>query len=85
MISQIPADWNPHMKLEFIKVSIRSVTANLVGRNRKELKIEIDVLENTLNEMHSIKIKACKIFDSGADTYEMRNKIVLIDNAICEL
>ena len=30
MLGQIPADWNPHMKLEFVKVAIRSTIANLV-------------------------------------------------------
>ena len=35
MLGQIPADWNPHMKLEFVKVAIRSTIANLVGKKQK--------------------------------------------------
>ena len=51
MLSQIPNDWDPHKKLEFVKVALRSIVAGLVGRNRKELKNEIDELERTLNEI----------------------------------
>ena len=32
MLSQIPSDWNPHMKLEYLKVAIRFVLAGLIGR-----------------------------------------------------
>ena len=42
MLSKMPADWNPHVKLEFVKVAIRSSIADLVGKNRKELRNQID-------------------------------------------
>ena len=35
MLGQIPADWNPHMKLKFVKVAIRSTIANLVEKKQK--------------------------------------------------
>ena len=63
MLSQIPTDWDPHKKLEFVKVAIRSIISGLVGRNRKELKNEIDELEVTLNEMHHLKSQACSLDD----------------------
>ena len=47
MLSQMPNEWNPHMKLEFVKVSIRSTITNLVGRIRKELRNDIMEHENT--------------------------------------
>ena len=31
MMEEIPEGWNPHMKLEYLKVVIRSVVAGLVG------------------------------------------------------
>ena len=40
MLSQVPNDWDPHKRLEFVKVAIRSIIAGLKGRNRKELKNE---------------------------------------------
>ena len=42
---------DPHMKLQFSKVVIRSVIAELVGRSRKDLKEEILDLESQLNDM----------------------------------
>jgi exonuclease III len=55
LMDQIPEDWNPHQTLEYMKVCIRSVISGLVGRNRKELKCEIEELEKSLNDMQAIK------------------------------
>ena len=61
MLGQMSDDWNPHMKLEFVKVAIRSTIASLVGKNRKELRNEIDEHEKTLNELHTLKAAACEL------------------------
>ena len=37
-------------------MSLRTIIAGIVGRNRNELRKEIDELEVTLNEMHSLKL-----------------------------
>lgn len=34
LISQIPPDWNPHQRLEFCKMSIRTVAQKLQFRGR---------------------------------------------------
>ena len=81
MLAQIPDAWDPHKKLEYAKVVIRSVIAGLVGRNRKELKQEIGELEESLNDMHKLKVKACSL----EDRIEKTRKSELIDAAINRL
>ena len=44
-----------------MKVTIRSVISDLVGRNRKETRKEIENLEAVINDMHALKIKAKEI------------------------
>ena len=40
-IEQIPEDWDPHKRLEYLKVTIWSLILDLVGRNQKETQKEI--------------------------------------------
>jgi hypothetical protein len=68
LLAQIPSDWNPHKRLEYLKVVIRSVLPGFVGRSRKELKQEIGELEERLNDMHNLKIKACALVDPIGET-----------------
>ena len=66
------------MSLEFMKVTIRSALAGLVGSNRKLLRDEIVELENLLNEMQALRVKAVAV-----ETRNDRiNKVDIIDNAI---
>ena len=81
MLGQMPDDWDPHKRLEYLKVVIRSVLASLVGRSRKELKQEISELEVSLNDMHTLKVKACALMDIP----EKIRKSSLIDKAISRL
>jgi uncharacterized protein YgfB (UPF0149 family) len=46
----------------YLKVTIRNVLAGM-GRSRKELKQEIEELEESLNDMHNMKVKACSLDD----------------------
>jgi hypothetical protein len=69
--------WDPHEKLENIKVLIRSLLAQL-GSSRKELKQEIEELEESLNDMHRLKVKACSL----GNEEEKTRKPILIDNAL---
>jgi hypothetical protein len=50
-------DWEPHKRLEYLKVVIRSVLAGLVGCRKKELKQEILELEESLNDIHKFEGK----------------------------
>ena len=42
-----------------MKVAIRTFTRGLVGRNRKELRKEIEDHEKMMNELLDMKAKAC--------------------------
>ena len=44
-----------------MKVGIRTVISNLVGRSSKELRLEISDLEGTLNELQLLKATACSL------------------------
>ena len=44
-------------------MSLRTIIAGIVGRNRNELRKEIDELEVTLNEMHSLKLHNVPLFN----------------------
>ena len=54
LMEQVPIDWNPHQKLEFFKVSIRTTMAEAVGRDKGELKRSINEIEENLNGMHKL-------------------------------
>ena len=56
LLAQIPVDWDPHKSLEYMKMAIRSVISDLVGKNRKETRKEIEELEEEINKMHELKI-----------------------------
>jgi hypothetical protein len=51
MLAKMPDDWDPHKRLEYLKVVIGSLLAGLVGRSRKELKQEKGDLEESLKEL----------------------------------
>ena len=41
MLEQIPHEWDPHQRLEFFKMAIRTTMADAVGRDRGELRRSI--------------------------------------------
>jgi len=53
-VRQIPDSWNPHMKLEFIKVGIRTVTEKVQAEIKKKNRTE----EEMLNEELKLSIDA---------------------------
>jgi hypothetical protein len=55
----MPDDWNPHLKLEYMKVAIRSIIGNLVGQNRNLLRGEIEKKNIELNSLQATKILIC--------------------------
>jgi exonuclease III len=61
MLMQIPEYWNPHEKLEFLKVTIRTVISMNVCQNKKELTNEMKDFEKVLNEMCELKTMTCLI------------------------
>ena len=78
LMQEVPIEWDPHMRLEYLKVTIRSVITSLVGRSRKGLKEEIKDRESELNDMKNLKQKACSLAEEEIRT----RKNNLIDRAI---
>ena len=81
MMGQIPVEWDPHQRLEFFKVAIRTTVSEAVGRDRGELRKSIAEIEESLDDMHKLKCKACAV----VNVVERDNKVGLITNAIDRL
>ena len=64
MLAQIPETWDPHKKLEFLKVALRTVISEAVGKSRKIIRTDIEDLEKLVNEMHELKERACRLGNS---------------------
>jgi hypothetical protein len=60
MLGNLDDSLNPHIKLEFFKVVIRSVFASNTGEIRKEIRNEIVEKEESLNQMEELK---CKVLE----------------------
>jgi hypothetical protein len=57
LTNQIPSNWNGHMKLEYLKVILRSTIGKFTGIIRKDLEEEISSLEESLNDIVHLKQK----------------------------
>ena len=82
LIEQIPDYWNPHTKLEYAKVAVRSVFANVAASENKDNKVEIDILEEQINNL--INLKITKVKNNKNDDISI-GMIANIDLAIDEL
>ena len=80
MMNQTDASWNPHMKLEFLKVTIRSVISIKVAEIRKVVNEEIKDTEEELNQMEKIKIKLVK--QTHIEEEEKIGRIEKVDEVI---
>ncbi len=80
MINQIPDDWNPHLKLEFVKMAVRSTFANKLGESRKDNSKEIDDLEQELNQLETLRVKVAP--ESNIETESPDENVNKIDKAI---
>jgi exonuclease III len=82
MMEQADATWNPHLKLEFLKVCIRTVFANKVNEQRKFKRTEIEELEEELNQIENTKIKLVRVSDESS---EFKQNISKFEVAIINL
>jgi hypothetical protein len=57
MMSQTDDSWNPHARLEFLKVAIRSVFSLKVSEMRKVVNEEIRETVEELNQMENLKLR----------------------------
>ena len=56
-LDQTPEEWNPHTKLEYMKVGIRSVFANVSGVINKDRNESIKDIEEQINRINSVREK----------------------------
>ena len=56
-LSSIPNTWNPHKKLEYVKMTLRSVLSLISGRKRKRDSDEQNALKDQLNTLKLAKEK----------------------------
>jgi exonuclease III len=76
MMSQANNNWNPHTKLEFLKVCIRSVFSTKVMEMRKILNNDILNTEEELNQIEELTRTAWAVFKyCGTKTAPLRMKI----------
>ena len=57
-LSHIPEHWNPHQKLDYVKMSIRSTISLISGRQAKRDESEQMAVTNQLNFLRQTKEKA---------------------------
>jgi exonuclease III len=57
MMSHVDESWNPHSKLEFLKVAIRSAMATKTSKVRSGIREEIRDTEEEINQLEKLKIK----------------------------
>jgi len=82
LLKQIPETWNGHMKLDYLKVVIRSTLGKYTGIKRSELAEEIATFEMSLNEIESLKQKnTLSKSKNPIDEVDYHNKITKIDVA----
>jgi hypothetical protein len=61
MMSQTDDSWNPPARLEFLKVTIRSVFSLKVSKIRKNINDEIKETDEELNQIENLMIKVLTI------------------------
>jgi hypothetical protein len=83
ILDQSSPDWNPHMKLEFLKVAIRSVFATKVSKLRKHVNTEIVELEDKINQLEDLKLN--EIGTNNPNPDQLTLNLPIIDKAITSL
>jgi hypothetical protein len=79
MMSQTDESWNPHARLEFLKVTIRSVISAKVSELRKTANEEIKETEEELNQMEELKIKL--LLKPNITSEDMKKRVHIIENS----
>ena len=84
MMEQVPNEWNPHQRLEFFKMAIRTTMADAVGRDRGELRRSISEIEENLDDMHKLKCAACAVLNNQdrenkkTSLYRLADRLLLL-------
>jgi len=81
-INQTDESWNPHAKLEFMKVMIRSICSEETNKIRLGIRNEIEDREITMNQMQNTKIDFIQKQISGQVGGTDDNRLNLIEKSI---
>jgi hypothetical protein len=85
MMDQTDDSWNPHARLEFLKVAIRSVFSNKTSEIRKSLNKEVEELEEETNQLDELKINILEKEKDNPPLPPLKEKVNKIDIAIHSL
>jgi hypothetical protein len=83
MISQTDDSWNPHARLEFLKVAIQSVFSSKVSDVRKVVNVEIKETEEELIQIENLKVRV--LSRSDISQVHMNERVVTIEEAVTSL
>jgi len=72
LAGQVIPTWNPHTKLEFIKMAIRTAFTNVATISNKTKKDELEELEVQINRLKTLREECAR---EGRDDDERSNKI----------
>ncbi len=81
MMSQTDNSWNPHTKLEFLKMTIRTVFSAKTSEIRRYINVDISELED--DQMEEFKVNILEL--NSPNKAEITSKISKIDIAILNL
>jgi exonuclease III len=83
MMTQTSETWNPHMKLEFLKVAIRTVISAKVSELRKAFKTDINETEEETNQIQLLKIRTLKLSEITEE--ERKQRLETIETTLTNL
>ncbi len=83
MMGQVGNNWNPHLILEFLKMSIRTIFASKAAEQKKEKINIITETEEELNQIEELKIRLLKKDNINSNDKQQRQTI--LEKAIATL
>ena len=84
VLNQIPIGWNGHTKLEYLKMSIRSIFSKFSGMDKRENKNELEDLEMSLNDIEKLRLKILAKKNTITDE-ELVSKMDKVDKVKLEI
>ena len=81
-MKQADVGWNPHLKLEFLKVMIRSIFALETNKSRSRIKTDLEDREITMNQMQNMKIAFIQNNPKNEMNDDKVSKYTSIENSI---
>jgi hypothetical protein len=83
MMSQTDDNWNPHSRLEFLKVAIRTVFSSKVSEIRKTINNDMKDIEDEVNQYEELRIRT--LSKKNISSEEKVANLAIIDKAITAL